>query len=132
MGYQKLSWSWTRFITATRVIKIVRCKTPTDLHKRLMTTYFEERRQPDVGLFYDASWTHKGRPSIQNSLLFMCSIVYPWNTEKKLSDDIIRIEMKQTFFPYFKDKIIPVPDGATNGFFPPSGAVGSCHQLQKT
>ncbi len=65
-------------------------------------------------LFYDASWTRKGRQSIQNRLLFMRSIVYRWNTEKKLSDDIIRTEMKQTFFPYFKDKIIPVPDGVTH------------------
>ncbi len=83
--------------------------TPTDLHKRLMTTYFEERRQPDVGLFYDASRTREGRQSILDRLLFMCSIVYPWNTEKKLSDDMIRIEMKRTFFPHFKDKIIPLP-----------------------
>ncbi len=61
----------------------------------------------------------------------MRSIMYPWNTEKRLSDDIIRIEMKRSFFPYFKDKIIPdSPDGATNGFFPPGGAVESCHQVQ--
>ncbi len=112
---------WMRFITATRVIKIVQNKTPTDIYKRLLTTYFDERRQPGVGLFYDASRTQKGQQSIQNRLLFMRSIVYPWNTEKKLSDDIIRIDMKRTFFPYFKDKIIPVPDGATNGFFPRVG-----------
>ena len=82
-----------------------------------MTTYFEERRQPDVGHLNNASRTSKGRQSIQNRLLFMRSIVYPWNTEKKLSDDMIRIEMKRTFFPYFKDEIIPVPDGATSVFF---------------
>jgi hypothetical protein len=112
---------WTRFITANRVIKIVQSRMPIDLHKRLMTAYFEERQQPDVGLFYDASRTQKGRQSIQNRLLFMRSIVYPWNTEKKLSNDITRIEMKRTFFPYFKDKIISVPDGATSGFFPRVG-----------
>jgi hypothetical protein len=62
----------------------------------------------------------------------MRSIVNPWNTEKKLSDDIIKIEMKRTFFPYFKDKIISVPNGATSGFFPPGGAVESCHQVLLT
>ncbi len=58
-------------------------------------------------------------------------IIYPWNTEKKLND-IIRIEMNSTFFPYFNDKIIPVPDGVTNGFSAPGGAVESCHQVLLT
>ncbi len=87
---------------------------------------------PTYGLFYDALRTRKGRQSIQNRLLFMRSIGYPWNTEKKLSDDIIRIEKKQTFFPYFKDKIMPMPDGAISGFFPSGGAVESCHQALLT
>jgi hypothetical protein len=37
--------------------------------------------------------------------------------------------MKRAFFPYIKEKIIPVPDGVTSGFFPPDGAVESCHQV---
>ncbi len=50
------------------------------------------------------------------------AIDYPWNTEKRLSNHIIRIEMKRTFCPYFKDKIIlEGADGITSGFFPQVG-----------
>ncbi len=71
-----------------------------------------------IGLFYYASRNRKGRQPIQNRLLFMRVISYQWNTDEKLSNDILRIKMKRTFFPYFKDKIIQdKPDGVTSGFF---------------
>ena len=68
---------WTKFITASRVIKIVRSNQPKELSELLMSTYFEEKRKPGVGLFFVSSKLLKGRQSIQNRLLFMRSISYP-------------------------------------------------------
>jgi len=90
---------WTKFITATRVIKILRDGEPKELLNRLKSVYFEEKRQPGTGLFFDASRTKKGQQSFQNRLLFMRSIKYPWN-QSFISDDVIRIEMKKAFFTF--------------------------------
>jgi exonuclease III len=96
---------WTKFITATRVIKTVRLKEPKWLAAKLMKVYFEEPRKPGVGLFFDGSKRKKGRQSIENRLLFMRSINYPWNlTSTALSDDSLRVLMKRSFFPYFNSK----------------------------
>jgi hypothetical protein len=94
---------WTRFITATRVIKIVRNRAPTDLYHILTQNYFEEKRNPHIGMFFDSSRTRKGQQSIQNRLMFMRSISYPWNSESELSNDLLRVIMKRTFYPYFKN-----------------------------
>ena len=42
---------WNRFITSSKVIKIIRHKAPTELSEKLHSTYFEEKRQPGVELF---------------------------------------------------------------------------------
>ena len=88
---------WTKFITTSRVIKVLRDKEPKYLHVELIKNYFEEKRYPGVGMFFDASRIKKGQQAISNRLLFMRSIHYPWNS-KFLSNDIIRIEMKKCFF----------------------------------
>ncbi len=88
---------WTRFIIASCVIKILCDKEPCFLHDELTKTYFEEKRFPGVGKFFDASRTKKGRQAIANRLLFMHSITCPWNS-KDLTNDVIRIEMKKCFF----------------------------------
>ncbi len=72
----------TNFITASRVIKTFRVKQPPELHKILLTNYFEEPRFPGVGLFFDSSMNKKGQQSIENRLLFMRSIKTPWNTKR--------------------------------------------------
>jgi len=64
---------WANFITASKVIKIVRDCQPKDLYLPLMSTYFEGKRQPGCGFFYDRSQTKKGRKSLKNRLLFMKS-----------------------------------------------------------
>ena len=87
---------WNRFITSSKVIRIIRDKTPSELSEKLSGTYFEEKRQPGVGFFYDNSKLKIGRQSIQNRLLFMRSITYPWNL-KPMTNDLIRIEMKKSF-----------------------------------
>ncbi len=88
---------WTNFITASRVIKILRDKEPKFLHVELTKNYFEEKRYPGVGMFFDASRIKKGQQAISNRLFFMRSIKFPWNS-KPLSNDQIRIEMKKCFF----------------------------------
>jgi len=90
---------WNKFITSSKVIKIIREQTPVELATKLQSTYFEEKRQPGVGYFYDTSRLKVGRQSIQNRLLFMRNIKYPWNL-KPMSNDLIRIEMKKSFFPF--------------------------------
>ena len=92
---------WTKFITATLVVKIVRNNSPTELAMRIKTVYFEENQKPNLGMFFDSSRTMKGRQSIQNRLLFMRSITFLWNSSYKLSDDKLRIETEKAFFPYF-------------------------------
>jgi hypothetical protein len=91
---------WTKFITASRVIKVIRDRQPLELHRILTSNYFEERRHPGVGLFFDSSKSKKGRQSLPNRLLFMRVISYPWNAiESQMTNDQIRIEMKSTFYP---------------------------------
>jgi len=94
---------WSKFITASTVIKIMRDKTPTFLFEKLQENYFEEKRKPFVGQFFDTSRILKGQQSLQNKLLFMRSINYPWHDpEKPLSNDVTRIELKRTFYTYLK------------------------------
>ena len=95
---------WSKFITSSRVIKTLRDTQPTILYQKLMNTYFEERRKPGVGFFYDSSRTKKGRQSLQNRLLFMRSINHSWFGHN-LSDDSIRIQMKRSFFSYCDNMI---------------------------
>lgn len=90
---------WSKFITSSRVIKTLRDAQPTILYQKLLSTYFEERRKPKVGFFFDSSKSKKGRQSLQNRLLFMRSLNFPWK-DLPLSDDLIRIQMKRTFFSY--------------------------------
>jgi hypothetical protein len=60
-----------------------------------------------VGKFFDASRTKKGRQAIANRLLFMRSITYPWNS-KALTNDAIRIEMKNCFFVFLSQGFGPI------------------------
>ncbi len=76
----------------------------------------------------------KGTPMLDSSLMHWglekeikpfktdCCTCVPFlicGTLRRLSNVIIRIEMKRTFFPYFQCMIIPgMPDGITSGFFP--------------
>jgi hypothetical protein len=92
---------WAKFITASRVIKIMRDGLPSGLVTRLQRNYFEENRRPGFGLFFDSSKLKKGRQALENRLLFMRAINFPWNKDK-FSDDVIRIQMKATYFTYLR------------------------------
>ncbi len=95
---------WTNFITTSRVIKILRDEEPKHLCAKLTSTYFDERRKPGLGFFFDRSRIKKGRQSLENRLMFMRSITFEWTCDlKKLSNDGIRIEMKKAFFSYLND-----------------------------
>ena len=96
---------WSNFITASKVMKIIRDKQPSELHQLLLRNYFEEPRYPGVGLFFDSSVNKKGLQSIENRLLFMRSIKTPWNNKSPLTNDEICIELKKRFFPYFLENV---------------------------
>lgn len=68
------------YITASKVLKIGRGKTPPQLFETLRKTYFEESRSPGVGLFFDDT---KNLSWKENCLLFMRS----WNTKAKNDDE---------------------------------------------
>jgi len=95
---------WTKFITASRVIKIFRNNEPKFLKDLLTENYFEERRRPGVGLFFDNSLKKIGRQSLPNRLIFMRTIKYPWNDANEMTNDQIHVDMKSSFFPYYRDK----------------------------
>ena len=76
----------------------MRDKEPVTMYENLQANYFEEKRHPGVGHFFDTSRRKVGRQSLQNRLMFMRGITYPWNA-CKMSNDLIRIEMKKAFFP---------------------------------
>ena len=93
---------WTKFTTATRVIKIIRDEEPKPLFEILMHNYFEESRKPHVGFFFDNSHNLFGRQTIQNRLKFMRSITDHWNNKlHPLSNDQIRVIVKKAFFSYY-------------------------------
>jgi hypothetical protein len=79
---------WLRFITALRVIKIMRNEQAVGLMDRLKGNCFEENRKPGIGLFFDRSKPKKGQQALENRLSFMCATTYPWNKDKP-SDDVI-------------------------------------------
>jgi len=91
---------WARYITGSRVVKIIRDKAPKNLYEILMKNYFEESRKPGLGMFFDTSKKLIGKQSLENRLFFMRTINEPWNEiSPKLNDDQIRILMKKSFFP---------------------------------
>ncbi len=79
----------------------MRDEQPPGLVTRLRRNYFEENRKPGIGLFFDSSKLKKGQQALENRLLFMRAIAYPWNKDK-LSDDVICIQMKATYFTYLR------------------------------
>jgi hypothetical protein len=98
---------WSRYLTATKVMKIIRDEEPKPLFDLINENYFEETRKPNVGFFFDKSKTLLGRQSIQNRLNFMRCISDPWNNKlQPLSNDQIRVIGKKTFFDYYNPSIV--------------------------
>jgi len=92
---------WTRFITASKVVKIIRDKQPKPLADLLDRTLYTLPRKPQLGKWYDESRSKWGKQSVQNRLIFMNGIEEPW-LRRDLSDDGIRMLMKKEFFDYKK------------------------------
>jgi len=90
---------WSKFCTSSLVIKTIRDKNPTRLHSLLMSSYFEEPRKGGLGKFFDKSKTKVGKQSIQFRLDFFRQFNQPWSNAN-LSNDSIRILLKNTFFSY--------------------------------
>jgi len=101
---------WARYITSSKVVKIIRDKQPKRLYENLMKNYFEEPRKPGAGLFFDTSKKLIGKQSIENRLMFMRTIQEPWNElNSNLNDHQIRILMKKHFsrlIPFDKKTLI--------------------------
>jgi len=81
----------------------LRDKYPSRLHSLLRSSYFEEPRKGGLGKFFDRSRTRVGRQSIQNRLDHFRQINRPWSGEN-LSNDLIRILLKNTFFNYRRNQ----------------------------
>jgi len=90
---------WSFFCSANVVLKTLGDKQPCRLHSLLRSSYFEEPRKGGLGKFFDKSKTRVGKQSIQNRLEILRLINRPWNGES-LSNDLIRILLKDTFFKY--------------------------------
>ncbi len=78
----------------------MRDEQPEGLVQGLRQNCFEGNCKPGIGPFFDCSRIKKGKQALENRLLFMHSINYPWDKDKNLSDDVIQIEMKATYFTY--------------------------------
>jgi len=90
---------WTRFITASKVVKIVRDQQPKHLASFLDKTLFTEPRKGGLGKFFDESRTKWGEQSY-------CTIGYTlWMALLKMikwdmPNDAIRILNKKESFEY--------------------------------
>jgi len=91
---------WNKFATASKVVKIVRDQMPKPLFDLLDWTLYVEPRKPGFGKFFDSSKTKWGVQSIQNRLAIMGEVKDDW-MDRHISDDAIRILMKNSFFEYF-------------------------------
>jgi hypothetical protein len=94
---------WSKYSTATLVMKIVRDKRPITLFASLSETIYIERRNEFRAKFYDNSKGKIGRQRFGNSLQFMHAIGDDW-FGKQLSNDAIRILLKRTYFYYITNQ----------------------------
>jgi len=92
---------WTRFITASKVVKIIRDRQQKHLVDLLETTLYTVPRKPLLGRFYDGSKSKGGHQALHNRVMFLNGISEPW-LRRDLTDDGIRILMKKEFFDYKK------------------------------
>jgi len=86
---------WGKYATGNLVIKILRNTVPTDLNNALHRTLFTERRKPLRARFFDASRTKNGYQAIQNRLGGLFETLDFENYNKHISDDYVRIQVKQ-------------------------------------
>ncbi len=79
----------------------MRGQEPRFLFGKLKEMYFEERRKPHVGLFFDLSVNRKGQQSLQNRpIIYEFNYISWYDVEPPVSNDVIRAKMKQTFYNY--------------------------------
>jgi hypothetical protein len=92
---------WSKYAISNTIIKIIRDGIPVELYGVLKETFFEERRKPGFGHFYDNSKGKIGKQKLGNNVQFMKAVKEPW-LGLDISDTSIRRILKSTFFPYFK------------------------------
>jgi len=91
---------WAKYLTASRVMKIIRDKNPSVLHLKIMQNYYEVPRKLNAGRFFDNSTSVVGKQNLANRLDFFKDFSQPWNMDK--SDAEIRIFLKEQLFFYCK------------------------------
>jgi len=87
---------WSGYITSSTAIKIVRDRYPKYLVESLEKTYYNERRRPNEGKFYDASKGKVGRHKLENRLEMMDGLKWV-STTGPLTNDAIRKLLKEHF-----------------------------------
>jgi len=83
---------WSKYTTATAVIKTVRDGSPSFLMTCINTTLYTTRRKPEIAQFYNNSRGKIGLHNLSNRIDFMNGLE-AWLT-KDLNDDAIRITLK--------------------------------------
>jgi len=63
---------------SSKVIKIIRDKSPMNLFNRLKSNLYMNNRRPGLGFFYDNSANQQGKQSIQNRLPYFKLITEQW------------------------------------------------------
>jgi len=63
-------------------MKIIRDKTPSILHSKIIQNCNEEPRKPNAGRFFDNSTSGVGRQNLANRLYLFKDLSQPWNMDK--------------------------------------------------
>jgi len=94
---------WSSYITASTVIKILKTREPSVLDENLRRTMYINNRKPFKPSFQDRSKHIIGRNAINNRISStFASINFDWYNVN-LGRDAIRVGLKRSFFPYFKN-----------------------------
>jgi len=104
--------TWTKYQTASLVMKIVRNDFPRRLKENLLSNAYIERRKPGRLKFYDNSRTRIGRQNFGNRLGLLNDIDFDWTDG--LTDGAIRTKLKKFFKMATPDGEVVFPLGRAN------------------
>ncbi len=96
---------WSYYTVASTTMSIIQNKQPSLLYDLLMTNCTINSRSEARPSFYDTSRRKIGRQSIHNRVgdVFR-SVNFAW-FKKDLSKNSVRSNLKQIFFPYYKNEL---------------------------
>jgi len=89
--------TWSKYMVASRVIKIINCGFPHRLNQYLKSNSYVERRRPGRLKFYDGSRTVPGRQTLKNRAgSCLNDANFDW-FNLDISKDCLRINLKKLF-----------------------------------